>query len=101
MKSCNYNNLREYGINPLTGEACPFGVRILCDLTERGRKIVCDLLGIGYTTIPPAGVFSDNWNSGSRYSCMIPRSLFDDLYVWCLLDGGCPEVMVSSDGTVG
>jgi hypothetical protein len=31
-----WNDLREFGIDPLTGEACGLGYRILFDLDERG-----------------------------------------------------------------
>jgi hypothetical protein len=98
-----YEALREYGINPLTGEACAFGQRILCDLTERGRKIVCQMMGIGYTKVPPPGTFQDNYNSGSRYSCMIPRSILQqELAIWCMIDEGFTDLIVSSrDGIVG
>ncbi len=69
-----YDDLRRYGINSLTGEACPYSQRVLCDLTPRGKKIVFDLLGI-----PPTIPLSENWNSGSSFSMMIPRSLLAQL----------------------
>jgi hypothetical protein len=28
-KTTKWDDLRRYGINPLTGEACPFGQRVL------------------------------------------------------------------------
>jgi hypothetical protein len=42
----NWDDLREFGINALTGEADRTGQRILCDLNKEGRRIVYDLLGI-------------------------------------------------------
>jgi hypothetical protein len=92
-----YDELHRYGINPLTGEACPFSQRVLCDLTPRGKKIVFDLLGI-----PPTIPLSENWNSGSSFSITIPRSLLaHDLPIWCLIDGGCEDIIVSRDGICG
>ena len=92
-----YDGLRRYGINPLTGEACPFSQRVLCDLTPRGKKIFFDLLGI-----PPTIPLSENWNSGSSFSLMIPRSLLaHDLPIWCLIDSGCDDIIVSRDGIFG
>jgi hypothetical protein len=92
-----HDELRRYGINPLTGEACPYGQRVLCDLTPRGKKIVFDLLGI-----PPTIPLSENWNSGSSFSMMIPRSLLaHDLPIWCLIDSGCDDIIVSRDGICG
>jgi hypothetical protein len=92
-----YDGLRPYGINPLIAEACPYSQRVLCDLTPRGKKIVFDLLGI-----PPAIPLSENWNSGSSFSMMLPRSLLShDLPIWCLIDSGCDDIIVSSDGICG
>jgi hypothetical protein len=96
MKTVGYDDLRRYGINPLTGEACPYGQRILTDLNDQGKHIVCDLLGI-----PRLATFSDNWNSGSIASFMLPRSLFELLYVWCLISEGSDEIVVSDDGVWG
>jgi hypothetical protein len=96
MKTVGYDDLRRYGINPLTGEACPYGQRVLTDLNDRGKHIVCDLLGI-----PTLATFSDNWNSGSVASFMLPRSLFELLYVWCLISDGSDEIVVSDDGVWG
>jgi hypothetical protein len=94
MKSVGWNELRRYGINPLTGEACPFGLRVLTDLTERGRRILLDMLGAECT-------LRANWNSGSEFSMMIPRSMFQDLYVWCLISDGIDEAIVSEEGVCG
>ena len=94
MKTVGWNDLRRYGISPLTGEACTFGLRVLTDLTERGRRIVLDMLGAECTLRP-------NWNSGSEFSMMIPRSLFKDLYVWCLVSEGIDEIIVSEEGVCG
>lgn len=35
-----WDDLAEFGIVPLTGEACGLMYRILCDLTDRGKRIV-------------------------------------------------------------
>ena len=41
----NWQQLSEYGIVILTGEACGLAYRYLCDLTEQGKKIVEKCLG--------------------------------------------------------
>ena len=47
MKTVNcWNDLEPYGIVLLTGEACGLCYRLLCDLTEQGRKILGKCLGI-------------------------------------------------------
>ena len=41
-----WRDLAEYGIEVLTGEACRIGARYLCDLDERGARIVRSLMGL-------------------------------------------------------
>jgi hypothetical protein len=94
-KTIKWDDLRKYGINPLTGEACPFGQRILTDLTERGKRIVLDMLGI------PSANLSSNRNGGAAFSMIILRDLFQQLYAWCLINDGIEDVIVSDDGVVG
>jgi hypothetical protein len=49
-------------------------------------------------TIP----LSENWNSESSFSMMIPDSLLaHDLPIWCLIDSGCDDIIVSRDGIRG
>ena len=45
----------------LTGEACAVGCRLLCDVTEDGRRAVCSVLGLPFDT-----QFQNNWNTGSE-----------------------------------
>lgn len=80
MKSIrDWNGLAEFGINALTGEADRTGQRILCDLTQPGKEVVCDLLGL------PGNIqLTSCWNSGVG-SMMLPYNLFKDLAAWCLV----------------
>jgi len=52
-----FDDLREYGINPLTGEACAYMMRVLFDLSASGAELVARFLGIS------ADAFADPWNS--------------------------------------
>ena len=52
-----FDDLREYGIVPLTGEACGLSCRILCDLTAAGKRIVEKALGVQ--------ISAEAWNHGS------------------------------------
>ena len=36
----SWDDLKAYGIDPLTAEACGLGYRLLCDLTAEGKKIL-------------------------------------------------------------
>lgn len=86
--------LEAFGIKILTGEACPFGQRLLCDMTEQGRRIFLDMLGLD-ATMSRAWNFGDGW----EFSAMIPRSLLEfDLPLWCLISKGYDEFIVSDDG---
>jgi hypothetical protein len=84
--SCNYwPSLRQYGINPLTGEACGYGLRVLCDLTNRGERIITGYFGLIYE--PDRSMFPTNWNSevnGSPAvaSVMLPREILQSLLVY-------------------
>jgi hypothetical protein len=102
VKSINkWDDLREYGINALTGEADRTGLRILCDLTDYGKDIVCELFGIQSRNAR----FEPNWNAGANHCVMLPYSIFHDLAAWCLLSGTkCSSVVLISrlnaDGTL-
>jgi hypothetical protein len=41
----DWNDLRSFGINALTGEACAVGKRLLCDVNDQGRKLLCSIFG--------------------------------------------------------
>lgn len=51
-------DLRGYGINLLTGEACAYSMRYLCDFSSRGQMILEAFFGL-----PPLTKFNENWNS--------------------------------------
>src|SRR6185437_12156064 len=96
----NLDDLKQFGIRALTGEACRVGTRILCDLTKEAEEIVCDLLGINCVRNLPSTTFSASWNgSGATGSFMLPHGLFHDLAVWCLIHKGCREIMLVRPGS--
>ena len=75
----NYSDLKEYGINWLTGERDPYGFRILFDLTEQGKEIVCNFFGL-----PLSAEFDKNWNSGAVASIMMSKQTLKDLIKFIL-----------------
>jgi hypothetical protein len=96
--SC-FNDLLPFGINPLTGEACGLSYRILCDVTEPGRKILAKALGIPRLALPEA------WNRGGAAdphvgSVMLPFEMLTPLAVFSLLESGCTQVWLVRDGGV-
>jgi hypothetical protein len=93
----SFAGLAAYGIEPLTGEACGLTYRILCDVTEPGRKILAKAFGIpGFTLAEP-------WNRGTATdphvgSIMLALELLAPIGVFALLENGCTEVWLLKDG---
>lgn len=79
----NWHDLSEFGIHCLTGEACGIGMRLLCDLTHGGAKLVREFLGLPYDC-----PLMENWNSGAVASMMLSHGAFVDLAAFCLLSAG-------------
>lgn len=92
-------DLRPYGINFLTGEACGIGYRILCDVTGPGRDLIASALGL------KALELRSPWNGGEGVvGCvMLPHELLVPLAVFALLGAGCNcvEVVICEDGVRG
>ena len=94
-----FNDLMPFGIDALTGEACGLSYRILCDVTEHGRKILAKALGIPALTLP------EPWNRGGATdphigSVMLSFEMLTPLAVFALLESGCREVWLVRDGSV-
>jgi hypothetical protein len=92
-----WDDLIPYGIDPLTGEACGLGYRILCDLTDQGRLILEKCLGAA-TVVPHL-----QWNPGTKEaphtgSIMLAPEMFPAVAVFALLESGCKEVWRTKDG---
>lgn len=90
----NWADMKQFGIDYLTGEACGYGIRSLFDLDKRGRKLVADFFGLD------PQMFADNWNNDGEVSVMLPRSCLHDLAVFCLLMSGC-KLVVTFEGQSG
>lgn len=87
MKTFTLESLIDFGINRLTGEACAFGRRVLCDLNEDGRELLADFFSIS------SNAFNENWNSrvGKKEavaSIMLDRHFFKDILIFALLREG-------------
>jgi len=94
-------DLKDFGINPLTGEACAYSMRLLCDLSADGEELVAGFLGLRDTTSFPA-----NWNSmvgekDSVGSVMLTRSTLKELMYFALFNvEKCDVVIGTLDGSV-
>ena len=90
-------DLEPYGISALTGEACAYNLRLLCDLNARGVESVSQFLGL--RARPQS--FADPWNrtvdgEDSLGSVMLPRSVLQDLTTFLLFREGFDTLVVDS-----
>lgn len=92
-------DLKPYGVNPLTGEADGVGMRVLCDLSARGVKLLAKALGL--QTVTP----EEPWNRATPVndqppvgSFLLPRDLFTTLAVFALLETGVRGAFVVERG---
>lgn len=74
--------LEEFGIVVLTGEACSLTYRVLCDLTDQGKRVIEKCLSVE--------IRSEPWNSGSKNhphvaSIMLTSDMVVPLAVFALL----------------
>ncbi len=93
-----YNDLGKYGIDYLTGEACAYGYRGLCDLEERGVKLIADCLGIDPELFKAS--LPDAWNSRGVKSIMLSAQMIVPLGVFACFRANCSKVYIQYDDTV-
>lgn len=91
----SWRDLEDFGIDALTGEACGYAMRLLCDVTESGKALIESFFG-GRIELTPGG----NWNRGSDDdphvgSVLLPRSILRDLAAFCLLRDAPADSMVA------
>ena len=90
----SWDHLRIFGINVLTGESCSLMYRLLCDITEDGKRVIEKCLGCELK--PP-----ENWNSGAIGSIMLCPEMLIPIAVFALLEAGCREVWVTDCAAIG
>jgi hypothetical protein len=101
MKSIDsWNDLKPYGVIPLTGESCGLGYRLLCDLTAPGKKVLEKCFGTPNLNLPVS------WNRGSEKaphvgSILLTHGMLQPLAVFALLESGCKEVYLVKDSVYG
>lgn len=101
-RTLNYEHLKDMGINPLTGEACAFGMRILCDLNEDGVQLLNEYYGlIGNGNVWPPRMNSMVGDKPSVASCMISRDMFNNLYKFALFLEGWEKIIHYGDSWLG
>ena len=100
MKSISsWNDLQQFGIIALTGESCGLGYRLLCDVTQRGSRIIARMLGLNELPLP------ENWNHGDDNdphvgSIMLAPPMLVSVGIFALLESGCSEVWLFPNQTL-
>lgn len=87
------------GINPLTGEACAYSQRVLCDVSEAGRELLQDFFGVQTFATHP------NMNSlvgeaPAIGSVMLARNLWRDLAAYYAFSSGALAYVTAPDGAM-
>lgn len=100
VKIDNLRGLEQFGVNLLTGEACAYGMRLLCDMNERGAELVRTFLGLSR-----AVTFESNWNSQVNgepaiASVMLTRDTLWELARFALFQAGADYAIRYNDGTL-
>lgn len=98
---CSWNDMEQFGVYPLTGEACSLSWRILCDLDERGAKAFRKCFGL-----PACATLGEAWNRGTDEhphvaSVMLTGEALIPLAVFLMLESGVPEVHLVDRHVVG
>lgn len=98
LKVSNWADMRQFGINALTGESCGYNLRLLCDLSEQGKELVQRYLGLPMET----PMFS-NWNqyvgeAGAVSCMMLNKDSLVGLAMFCMFVKGCVVVLRSDGG---
>lgn len=78
--------LNEFGINILTGEACAYSMRLLCDINEDGVKLIQDALGIEVGANSMRRHNSQVNGKPSLFSVMLTQAMMDELIRFFLVD---------------
>ena len=101
-ETISYYNLKDYGINVLTGEACAFGMRLLCDLSEAGVALLTDFFGLCYRDIPfPRNMNSMVGDEPAIASCMLSRSILTEIYLFILFSKGWQVALIQNGEVTG
>lgn len=85
-------DLKEFGVLPLTGEACPYYQRILSDVTEQGKTLLERYLGTSLTYPPMNTVCSKGKHVASL---MFPRAMWTDFADFAAWEEGFEVVIIA------
>lgn len=87
------------GINPLTGEACAYSQRVLCDVSEKGRELLQDFFGL-QTFVTHPNMNSMVGDDPAIGSVMLPRGIWSDLAAYYAFNSDALAYATAPDGSV-
>lgn len=88
----NWQDLESFGIDPLTGEADAYMLRILCDVNTAGYLHLCRFFGVVALDL------KDSWNAKMQQgSIMLPYAILEPLAIFLLFETGWQYVAVSKE----
>lgn len=92
-----FNDLKDYGIFCLTGEACGLGMRVLCDFSEKGKNVLTKLFGFEFKGGEP---WNRSTNGEAHVGCvMLTHDMVTPVGIFALLENGCTEAYTASPQT--
>lgn len=89
-----WEDMKQFGIQILTGEACGIGMRMLFDLSEKGCKLLEDFFGSCLKFQRGSNWNSKVENEEAVASVMLTVDILPELAAFCLLCSGCDAVAV-------
>lgn len=98
----NWRDLEQFGIRTLTGEACAYSMRLLCDLNDEGVSLLMDYFGLGGNPF-----FPSPWNSTVNgkpaiASVMLDKTLLQSIALFiCWREGYAGAVVTPNHAIVG
>ena len=96
----NWRDMAQFGIEALTGEACAFSMRLLCDVNAEGRALLTTYFGLPGDTELAAPYNSKVNNEPSVGSVMLEHGL-ESLATFTLRRAGMKLVVVRRHEATG
>lgn len=99
----SWNGLERFGIGMLTGEACGYGYRVLCDLNRVGVNLIAECFGVDPVKFEQS--LPNSWNSKVNHSeairsIMIAPQMLVPLAVFACWSRNCSAAYIMYDNSV-
>ena len=109
----DWNDMRQFGFDALTGESCRLGTRLLFDISPQAQKVLLDFWGLSHDAQEKTGTgkhaaFRESWNShrdsdgnytDSWGSVMLSRDILFPLAAQALWHVGCTHILQEASDT--